>query len=188
MDNNQFVAVLDACVLYPAPIRDILLSLAAEGLFIPKWTNHIQNEWVRNLLFNRKDLQMEQLAKTVMAMNNAFPNANTYNYELLIPDLNLPDKNDRHVLACAIKAKADIIITFNKKDFPEKIVKEFNVKILNPDIFISHIIDSDKGLACLAFNKMIQRLKNPPLQKAEVFKLLNSLKLSESINKLERYC
>ena len=69
----KFTVVLDACVLYPAPIRDILLSLAAEGLFIVKWSDIIQNEWLRNLLANRADLKKEQLIQTVRVMNLAFP-------------------------------------------------------------------------------------------------------------------
>lgn len=67
--------VLDACVLYPAPIRDLLLSLAAVGLFEAKWSEIIQEEWSRNLLKNRSDLKKEQLNETIKAMNTAFPDA-----------------------------------------------------------------------------------------------------------------
>lgn len=61
--------VLDACVLYPAPIRDLLLHMANEGLYRPKWSDQIQDEWVRNLLLNRPDLSAGQLQQTTQAMN-----------------------------------------------------------------------------------------------------------------------
>ena len=65
----KFTVVLDACVLYPAPIRDVLLSLAAEGLFIVKWSDIIQNEWLSNLLANSTDLKKEQLIQTGKCKN-----------------------------------------------------------------------------------------------------------------------
>lgn len=86
-----FKVIIDACVLYPAPIRDILLSMASEGLLKPKWSNAIQNEWTRNLLINRNDLNREQLDGTIQAMNAAFPDSNVENFEDLIPGLSLPD-------------------------------------------------------------------------------------------------
>lgn len=92
-------------------------SLAAEGLFMLKWSDIIQNEWVRNLLTNRSDLKKEQLIQTVRAMNLAIPDANVKNFEVFISGINLRDKDDRHVVACDIKCNADIIDTFNIKDF-----------------------------------------------------------------------
>ena len=103
--SSRLRVVLDACVLYPAPIRDILLSFAAEDLFKPKWSNIIQDEWSRNLLKNRKDLKEETAFRTIRAMNLAFPDSNVENFEGLIKNIDLPDKDDRHVVACAIKVK-----------------------------------------------------------------------------------
>ncbi|MGB0930642.1 MAG: hypothetical protein ACPGVB_07695 [Chitinophagales bacterium] len=73
--STRFNVVLDACVLYPAPIRDLLLNLAEQGLYSPKWSEIIQEEWLRNLLLNRPDLKRRKLSRTVRAMNNAFPDA-----------------------------------------------------------------------------------------------------------------
>lgn len=103
MYSSRPILVLDACVLYPAPIRDILLSMAAEELFTVKWSEMIQNEWLRNLLKNRSDLKKEQLDQTIKAMNLAFPDANVEDLSHFIPEVNLPDKDDRHVMACAIR-------------------------------------------------------------------------------------
>src|SRR5690606_29236356 len=110
MYSSRPILVLDACVLYPAPIRDILLSMAAEELFTVKWSEMIQNEWLRNLLKNRSDLKKEQLDQTIKAMNLAFPDANVENLSHFIPEVNLPDKDDRHVVACAIRCNASIIV------------------------------------------------------------------------------
>src|SRR5687767_15528975 len=107
--SPKFIAVLDACVLYPASIRDLLLNLADFDLYIPKWTDKIQQEWTRNLLLNRPELKAEQLQKTADAMNKAFPDANVRNYDSIIPAVNLPDRNDGHVLAAAIRCSAEVI-------------------------------------------------------------------------------
>lgn len=96
--SPRYTVVLDACVLYPAPIRDILLSLAAEGLFKAKWSDMIQDEWLRNLLKNRTDLKKEQLNQTVNAMNLAFPDANVENFKELIPSLKLCTFNIKRYL------------------------------------------------------------------------------------------
>jgi len=92
--SARFTAVLDACVLYPAPIRDILLHLAGLELYTPKWTDLIHDEWKRNLLINRRDLSDFQLDRTTKEMEKAFPNARVERYESLIASLHLPDEND----------------------------------------------------------------------------------------------
>jgi hypothetical protein len=105
--SARFVAILDACVLYPAPIRDLLLHLANVELYTPKWTDQIHEEWTRNLLLNRPDISATQLQRTVNAMHKAFPDAIVCNYEVLISSINLPDKNDVHVLSAAIRCYCD---------------------------------------------------------------------------------
>jgi hypothetical protein len=97
-----FSAVLDANVLYPAPLRDLLLNLADLELYKPRWTAQIQKEWIVNLLEHRADLKKDSLEKTQRAMDSAFPNADIRGYKQLIEGLRLPDPKDRHVLAAAI--------------------------------------------------------------------------------------
>ena len=184
----MLTAVLDACVLYPAPVRDILLSLAAEDLFKPRWSEIIQDEWQRNLLKNRIDLKKEQLNQTVKAMNLAFPDANVEDFENIISNVNLPDKDDRHVVACAIKCNADLIITFNLKDFPKNELSKYDVEIARPDKLISNLIDINPGLACRAFNKMVNRLRKPNKTKFGVLATLNNCGLQVSVEKLKNNC
>ena len=186
--SQKFTAVLDACVLYPAPIRDILLSLASEEMFKVKWSKMIQEEWLRNLLKNRDDLKKEQLNQTIEAMNSAFPDADVEGFEDLIASIKLPDKDDRHVVACAIKCNADAIITFNIKDFPSKKLSKYDIEIQKPDRLISNLIDVNPYMASKAFNKMVKRLKNPKKTKIEVLTTLETCGLKESIDKLKNNC
>jgi predicted nucleic acid-binding protein len=182
--SPKFTVVLDACVLYPAPVRDILLSLASEGLFKPKWTYEIQDEWMRNLLKNRSDLSVFTLEATVQAMNSAFPDSNVENNKQLIPSLQLPDQNDRHVLACAIRCNADLITTFNLKDFPSSVLGQYDIEIQSPDEFILNLIELNEKLACKALSKLLKRLNNPPKTKKEIIEIFRKCQLIKSAKRL----
>jgi hypothetical protein len=180
-----FTAILDANVLYPAPVRDMLLYLASTELYNPKWTDEIQDEWIRNLLLNRTDLKRKNLLAAQAAMNDAFPDANITQYEALITSLSLPDENDRHILAAAIKDKVDVIVTFNIKDFPVAIVRQFDIEIQHPDYFVSNLIQLDALKALEAFENQVRNLKNPPKNAQEVLATLSNAGLIQSASKLK---
>lgn len=94
-----FTALYDANVLYPAELRNLLMHLALIGLFRAKWSAEIHEEWMSNLLINRPDLKRVQLERTRMLMDKHAVDALVTGYEDLIPGLQLPDPDDRHVLA-----------------------------------------------------------------------------------------
>lgn len=179
--TSGFVAILDANVLYPAPVRDILLNIAAMGLYQPKWSTEIQEEWIRNVLKNRPDLKQDSLNKTVAAMNAAFPDADVINYEDLLVGLNLPDEDDRHVLAAAIRGNANVIVTENSKDFPPDYLKTFDIEVLSADDFISQLIDIDKSTVQAALKAQVKKLKNPPQTRAQVLSTLQRNGLEKSV-------
>lgn len=151
--------ILDANVLYPAPVRDMLLSLANNNMFQPKWSAAINEEWVRNLVANRPDIKRENTEKTIRSMNLAFPDANTEHYPSTIAELTLPDPNDQHVLAAAIAAEAVLIVTFNLIDFPPSLLAPNGIEAIHPDDFILGLIEEDKVTAFDAFEKQSQGLK-----------------------------
>ena len=93
--SSNFTALYDACVLYPAPLRDLLMQLALTDLFRARWTDQIHDEWIRNLLKNRSDLTLEQLTQTKNLMNSHVRDCLVADYEGLIPSINLPDADDR---------------------------------------------------------------------------------------------
>lgn len=184
MNFNRQVAILDACVLYPAPIRDLLLHLANLDLYIPKWSEEIQEEWIRNLLLNRPDIHVDQLQQTKAAMNRIFPDANILNYNRLKDSVHLPDKDDNHVLSAAILCDADIIITANLKDFPNQYLAKFDILAQHPDFFISNLINLNPKKASVAFNNQVSFLKNPPLTVQQVLTSLKSSGLEQTVNLL----
>jgi predicted nucleic acid-binding protein len=156
------------------------LHLASTGLYKPKWTDKIHEEWIRSLLENRTDLKEKSLRSAQTAMNNAFPDANITHYESLINRLILPDEDDRHVLAAAIKDKVDVIVTSNVKDFPTAVIKEFGIEIQHPDEFIVNLIQSDQSKVIAAFTNQVNNLKNPPKTKQQVLETLTNAGLGKS--------
>jgi hypothetical protein len=147
-------ALLDSCVLYPARLRDLLLSLAAAGLFHPIWSDIIHEKWMTNVLVNRPDLTRAQLEAARSAMERAFPTAAVSGFESLIPAVNLPDPDDRHVLAAALHAGADLIITVNLKDFPTAALSPYSIVAAHPDPFVDYLFDLDKPEAIAATARM----------------------------------
>src|SRR5215467_7169425 len=145
---TTFTALIDACVLYPAPLRDLLMWLALTDLFRARWTDEIHDEWIRNVLADRPDLRPEQLERTRQLMNTRVRDCLVTGYENLIEKLTLPDRNDRHVLAAAILAGADVIVTFNLTDFPADILSQFSIETRHPDDFVLALMDRDEEVVC----------------------------------------
>ncbi|MCB0307755.1 MAG: PIN domain-containing protein, partial [Bdellovibrionales bacterium] len=112
----QYTALFDACVLYPMGLRDLLMELALTDTFRARWTNEILDEWVDAIHERRPDIPKQNLSKQRALMNDHVRDALIENYQDLIPTLSLPDPKDRHVLAAAIRGRADAIVTFNLKD------------------------------------------------------------------------
>ncbi len=159
---GSLIALFDACVLYPAPLRDFLMHLALTDLFRAKWTDEIHDEWIRNLLKNRADLTQERLQRTRNLMNSHVRDCLVFGYEELIPSLTLPDQSDRHVLAAAIYAGADVIVTYNLSDFPANTLRQYSIEAQHPDRFITYLMDLAPAAICDAARRQRMSLKNPP--------------------------
>jgi len=184
---SGFTAILDANVLYPAPLRDYLLHLAGVEMYKPKWTKKIQEELIKNLLLNIKDLKRENLEKTRDAMDSAFPDSNITNYEKIVNSISLPDINDRHILAAAIRINADFIVTFNLKDFPADHLQSYDIEVQHPDEFITNLIHLDKSKSLQALRNQVKSLKNPPKSIGDVLQTLEKCGLKNSVSNLRNY-
>ena len=180
----KFTALYDARVLYPAPLRDLLVRLGGTGLFRARWTNKIHEEWIRNVLANRSDLSRARLERTRDLMNEHIFDSLITDYEDLIPSLELPDVSDRHVLAAAIRGNADVIVTFNLKDFPASVLSQHNIEALQPDVFIEHLLVLNQNLVCATIRQQRLDSKNPPKPAEDVLKTLEEQGLKQSVAQL----
>jgi PIN domain len=182
---STFTAIFDACVLYPFPLRNLLMELALTDLFRARWSDDIHAEWIRNVLSTRPDISEEQLLKTRDLMNAHVRDALVAGYKPLIPGLALPDANDRHVLAAAIRCQASTIVTFNLKDFPPEALQPWHIDAQHPDEFISNLIDLHPIPIFLAAEKARQRLKNPAMDFEEYLEMLFRQQLSQPASMLK---
>jgi predicted nucleic acid-binding protein len=187
IDVAQLIVLYDACVLYPAPLRDLLMHLALTDLFQAKWSDRIHEGWIRNVLVNRPDLSREQLARTRTLMDTHVQDALVENDDVLIDTLNLPDPDDRHVLAAAIVAKADLILTFNLRDFPAQVLQPYGIQARHPDRFISDLLSSDPDNICAAVQRHRASLRYPPKTITEYLEIMERQGLSQTVAKLSKY-
>jgi predicted nucleic acid-binding protein len=178
------IALLDANVLYDVVLRDLLMQLASSGLFRARWTARINDEWTRNLLANRSDLSAAQLEFTKAMMARAVPNGLVERYEALIDTLQLPDPDDRHVLAAAITAEADVIITLNLKDFPREALLPYGIEPLSPDSFLTIMNKVAPEAVIASARKCLARLINPPLSVEQYLTVLARHGLSNTVAEL----
>jgi predicted nucleic acid-binding protein len=180
----SFVVVYDACVLYPAPLRDLLIRIAHRGVVRARWSERILDEWVRNLLANRPDLSAAKLARTRDLMAEAVPDCLVTGYEPIIAGLELPDVDDRHVLAAAIHSSAQAIVTFNLRDFPADRLAPFGIEAVHPDDFVLDSIDLRSGAVCAEVEDQARTLRNPPRTLAELLDTLHANGLVRSVARL----
>lgn len=132
----------------------------------------------------RKGMDHVQIQAQLHRASVAFPDAMVHHYESLIPMLQLPDENDRHVMAVAIRSNADLIVTNNLKDFTVDSLLEFNLEVKSPDDFLTDIIDLNSQQAVAAFKSMVLNKKRPPLSELDVLDRLRQNGLTNTANYL----
>lgn len=182
--HRPFTAVYDACVLYPATVRNVLIQLARAGLFHARWTQQIHEEWTRSLLRDKPDIGRDKLALLREQINNAVPDCLITGHESLIETLNLPDPDDRHVLAAAIHANAQVIVTTNLRHFPTDALQAHRITAQHPDQFILHLFDLDPAATTEALRLVRQRFKKPPYEPFMFADLLEHLGLPRTAAQL----
>jgi predicted nucleic acid-binding protein len=183
------IAFLDASVLYPAQLRNFLMHLARRDLFQACWSDRVHDEWIAALLRNRRDLTAAQLQRTRRLMDQNIDDALASGYEHIIDQLtlpDLPDADDRHVLAAAIVAGADVIVTVNLRDFPADTLAPHGVEALHPDIFIRGLTNDRTDEVVTALRAQQLSLKKPPLSVDELFAIFERHGLAETVGELRR--
>lgn len=132
----RFTAFLDACVLVPIAPCDTLLRLADAGAFRPLWSARVVDEALRALTRIHPEVDRSRFLSRFRSMDEAFEDARVDGWEPLEQTIDLPDPDDRHVVAAALRGRADAIVTENIKDFPDAVLKPLGLETIRLDAFL----------------------------------------------------
>lgn len=165
-----FKVALDACVLYPFSLRDVVLEAAARGFYQVYWSETILDEALRNLVSDGR-MTEESATKLLAVMRRAFPEAQITDYEALIPSMR-NDEKDRHVAAAAVKAGAQVIVTSNTRDFHPL---PSGIDVQTPDDFLCNLFDLDPPHMMDVLETLARRYRKPPM---EIPHIVNALALA----------
>ena len=166
-----FTAVLDACVLYPFSLRDTLLRLAEQELYVVRWSDRILEEVRRNLVEER--VTEEQAGRLLGALRDVFPEAKVAGDAVARLEVSMTnDPRDRHVLAAAVAAQAGAVVTFNLDDFSEEACAPHGVEAVHPDDFLMTLFRIAPGAARRVVTEQAEDLVNPPISRDQLVESL----------------
>jgi hypothetical protein len=175
------------------------MALALERWVRLKWSQQVQEEWIRNFLKNKssklKPEQVERVKAVPQTMLAAleFQEPLVQGYEVILEKIDLPDKNDRHVVAAAFWGGAEAILTYNNKDFPEEILGSWDLTVIHPDDYLCELAGdcirqtSMPGTLLEILKKQRSKLKNPPLDVEAFLDSLSKAGLRELAGILASY-
>lgn len=176
-----FAVIYDANVLYPSYQRNLLIEVGRAGLVRARWTEQILDEVFRNLKKNRTDLDPDKLDRTRDLMNDSIRDVLVRGYEPLIEALDLPDPDDRHVLAAAIKVGAQTVVTNNLEDFPAKYLVAWDIEARSADDFLHAMVDLNPKVVFSLVQKMANGFKAPPMDVDQLLDVLSNEGLVETV-------
>lgn len=142
---------------------------------------------MRNVLKNNPRITRERLERTRGLMDDAVRDCLVTEYADLIDSLILPDPDDRHVLAAAIRSGSELIVTYNLTDFPIDVLSAHDIEALHPDDLITQVIESDPDEACVALKQQRESLKNPPLSVNDLLVMFEKQYLAQTVNRLRSF-
>lgn len=166
-EASKPVVILDANVLFSFRKRDILLRFHQAGIFRVRWSKQIIDEWTRNLL-DRHPQFKESIQSQLRAMKEHFPDALVSDFGEIIESLDLPDNDDRHVLAAAIQCDAKFIVTDNIVDFPAQKLNRYGIQAMTADRFLERSFNQDRTKALAVLRKLRMDYKNPAYSPSEM--------------------
>lgn len=179
-----FVVVYDACVLYPAHLRNLLIRIAQTGTVRARWTEAILDECFRSIVRDQPGLDATALDRTRSRMNSAVRDCLVAGYEHLYRGLDLPDADDRHVLAAAIRGHAQAVVTFNLRDFPDHVLARYDMEAKHPDEFVLDSLDLAPGAVVQCVTELVAPFRNPPVTVPEFLDMLQRAGLVQSVARL----
>lgn len=175
--------LLDANVIYPSVMREMLLQVAHEGLFEPRWSPRILEEWARAAA-RLGPVEQAQARGEIAVMTANWPRASVPPKDGDMARLWLPDPGDIHVLASAIAASADGIVTMNSKDFPKHILAEEGLQRYEPDGLLYALwLDHPAMIAAAAERTRLkaERMSDEPRETAPLIKKARLPRLAKAL-------
>jgi predicted nucleic acid-binding protein len=167
-----FVALLDANVLWGAALRDTLVRAALQDLYCPAWTAEILAEVATSIKRRRPDLEPARIDRMVQLLREHLPEAVIGGYQALIPTMT-NDPKDRHVLAAAVRAGAQVIVTYNGSDFPPDSCEPYNIEVQHPDEFLCYLWDLSPESMAEVLRRQAAPLRTPPQTPVDVARTLS---------------
>ncbi|GMQ98350.1 MAG: PIN domain-containing protein [Acidimicrobiia bacterium] len=181
-----FLVIYDASVLFPQSVRDLLIRLATTDLFQARWTEQILDEMVAAVVERYPDITLARMGRTRALMCEAVRDCLVTGYEPLIETVDLPDRDDRHVVAAALRCRAKVIVTQNIRDFPAETLEPLGIEAQTVDTFVSHLIDRAPNDILETVRRQAAALANPPMSTTDVIERLEIAGLSDGARQLRR--
>ena len=154
---------LDANVIYSITLADVLLTLAEHDLFLPLWTPNVLQEAQEAASRTLPDAAQQAFRKRLIMMDQAFPESSIHVEESEWSQFDLPDPDDRHVLAAAAQGQADALATRNIKDFPQKLLDSFSIQDITPDDLLCVLLRRNPEATASAIRELIDSRHRPPI-------------------------
>ena len=168
----RFSALLDACVLVPVALADIFLRLAEAELYRPLWSERILSEMVAAIGAIHPGIPLNAIERRAHAMQRAFEDSTVHNWEPLEDSIELPDLDDRHVVAAAIVGRADVIVTKNLKDCPRDYLATLHLDVMDPDEFLLDHLDLAPKNVVTILNEQSLATRSPSRTPRELLDIL----------------
>lgn len=154
---------LDANVIYSITLTDVLLTLAEHDLFLPLWSPNVLQEAQEAASRTLPDAAQQAFRKRLIMMDQAFPESSIHVEESEWSQFDLPDPDDRHVLAAAAQGQADALATRNIKDFPQKLLDSFSIQVITPDDLLCVLLRRNPEATANAIRELIDSRHRPPI-------------------------
>ena len=192
MFANRYTALIDACVLAGALKRNLLLTLAEAEFFRLRWSERILRETEDAIvdILSKKGVEdaVERGARAIASMSDSFEDAMVSDYERFLCACDgLPDQEDAHIVAAALKTEAATIVTDNIKHFPLALLTPLNLEVRTADEFIADTIALDQGKAVFVIRTMRERFKNPAVTGSGLLLLMEKSGLHSVVNVLRTH-
>lgn len=157
----RYTALLDACVLVPIVLADTLLRIAERELYRPLWSDRIVNEAKDAVAAIHPEITVDRIAKRFAAMDEAFEDAQIRGWERFEKRVILPDPDDRHVVAAALRGEANAIVTTNVRDYPADAVRPLSIEVVHPDEFLLDQLERAPRVVLEILREQAEHARNP---------------------------